>query len=197
MKEMNLIPKDLRFSIKWNAKRILLLLVIPLVVVVAAMTYVQGKTIAVFSSAVTKGKGTLDELMAKQIEMAELIDGIELLPDRENEISSITSIIKNYMTGRVLWSKIWGDICGSDNSGIWLDKFEVVESVRKTPDERKEKFISARMQGKSLDPQSIAKFIEFIEDYPLFLQPVLKHGGKSAYGNRKVYSFDIVCEVKR
>lgn len=197
MKEINLIPKDLLFSIKWDAKRILLLLIIPLMVVIAAMVFVQGKTVAVFSSAIEKGKGTLDELTAKQGEMAELIFGLERLSNRENEISSITSIMESYMNGRLLWSKILADIYGRKDSGVWLDKFEVVESVRKTSDERKEKYISARMQGKSLDPQSVARFMECVEDYPLFTRPVLKQEGKSVYGKRTVYLFDIVCEVRR
>ena len=195
MKEINLIPKDIRFVIRWSYRRVVLVTAIPFILSMLFTWAFQLHAVSIYSNQMKRDEEVLHELTAMRMEMVELIKDVEKISLQKQVLSNMADIMRSYLKDRIIWSDVIGDICNKYFPGLWMHKLRVKEVVKKDSKNRERRIKKMILRGNSVNTEDIAKLLNFMESYPLFDKVVLYQGDRESLGERFGYKFIINCEV--
>jgi hypothetical protein len=197
MDDINLVPKDIQFVIDWSYNRIMATVAVPLFVSIVGVWFFQLSAVARLEDTVKREAKVLVELRGKRSEIATMIDGVKEISGNKAALSDMVGIMRNYYKERIVWSSIIEDLSLVEMRRLWLTGFEVKEEVKWDYNKGKRLVKQLSIRGVSLDNDSIAKLLSFVENHPLFNNVVLYQNERGEVGEREAYFFTVACEVVR
>ncbi len=196
MENINLIPADRIFLLRWNGRRILVFFVSAAIIGLSGLYLIQEHSLKVFRGRMTADEQILAGLKVRQSQMSEILAGIGNITDRKNDMHTARDIVRQYLKGRVIWSSVISDLTAAAGRDIWLDDMQVLEAAGGDNNDRK-KILELKLEGWSLTPRELAGLVTFMEEYPLFDKVALAGCELEMHGGRRCYRFEIDCEVAR
>ncbi|MBN2072237.1 MAG: PilN domain-containing protein [Candidatus Krumholzibacteriota bacterium] len=197
MGEINLMPRDLIFLLKWPIRKIVVIAVLSSIAGSLGISAAYEKMIIDNKRIISKFDTDLSDLSRRKDEMSVIINGMEKIPDRKAEIDKIARVLKEYDTERILWSGLIGEISRNCHRDLWVDVMEVSERRTKDKDSTGQKSLVLMLDGKAIDRKKIAHFLQFMESSRNFENIELMKVESASHEDKRYYRFEIVCHVVR
>jgi hypothetical protein len=188
MKEINLIPTDILYLIKWNFRRIfsvtILFLLSLMVLSWIAMNILSGH----YHHKMEADSRKLSAIRRQQIRKEKLIDELAETAENREAVGKAASAVIEFRRTRILWSNIIGRLTMANLKGMWFRSFRVVSRGRDDPD-------IIEIKGTTLNKSSIAELLYYLESSPQFIGAILKRGTAEKISSKPVYDFSIECRM--
>ncbi|MBD3179406.1 MAG: hypothetical protein GF417_07240 [Candidatus Latescibacteria bacterium] len=188
MKEINLIPGDLLYLIRWNHRRILLTSLLGLTILIFFSWVVISGVSSHYRGVIREDMKKLSAMKQEQAESEELLGRLAAASDDSERLRKAASAVNDFSSGRVHWSDIIGELTAGDFEGMWFQQFRVSAAG-----ENEGKQIE--IEGFTLDSGSISRLMAHLEESPRFDRVILREGKADNIAGTPVYGFSVECKV--
>ncbi len=194
MNEINLIPDDISFGIKWTKPRIALVSLLPLAVSVILLTMLQTRTISGYRRQYRQQSVVLNQLRSNRQNMLGVVDDINrLISSAEAGGMSVGRAARMFLDDSILWSEVIGDLTRTGLEGVWLNRFKVCQS--RDEERGSIPYREAKLEGRSITSGGILAVLQFLEEHPVFEDAHVYNSERISPGNNKIYRFSITSRV--
>jgi Tfp pilus assembly protein PilN len=188
MKEMNLIPEDILFLVRWNRKRVISTVFFCLLLAIA-LSWAGLEALSGYYDRKTRNDMKIySELKQKQIENEKLLKNLSRISGESGKLKNAANAIDAFRRNRVSWADIIGEITEGDLKGMWFREFRVFK-----PKGKGGKVIA--IEGVTKNSGSISNLMSYLEGSGRFSAVRLERGKAVLMEKTPVYSFTLNCEV--
>ncbi|MCD6380008.1 PilN domain-containing protein [bacterium] len=192
MKEINLIPKDIQFRIRWSYRRIFFTTSVTLACAIAIAWLFMNASSSYYEVRFENDQKLITRMDDGKAKMTKVYGNLEEITRDRKTLKKAAGALCRFMSDRILWSGILGDLSRQNFSGSWFERIQVVEE--KKGEQRTRKLI---IRGSSINKNSIARLMNVMEGYPLFSNIKLEDCRRGMIDRREAYKFFITCEVAK
>ncbi|RKZ09008.1 hypothetical protein DRQ05_00445 [bacterium] len=197
MKELNLIPADTYFLLRWNYRRVSIYLLLPALIVLSFVWRFQVKELQHTKMLLVEKKTQLERLDANKAVLNDALGKLNgILKDRAI-VFATANFIKTYKEGGIKWSSLFETLSSAHFSNLWFTEMTLREDIRKGPDNEDIKVKRFIVDGRAGNMTELARLVALFEESGRFENIVLKQSEKGVLGGREFYNFRISCDLKR
>jgi len=188
MKEINLIPADVLLQLRWNNRRIIMTTLLWLFLLITVSWAVMSFYTSHYRGIIQSDRRTLAKLKKERTKDEELLSELAGISEGSEKLVMAASAVTGFSSGRVSWSDIIGELTAGGFDRLWFNRFRVAETGRNH-------HRGIEIEGITLESESIAELIRYLEGFPGFVNARLKKSRAEHISGRPVYRFTVSCEV--
>lgn len=200
IERINLIPDEILVDKKAVQKRPLIISVLVIYFLCLGAVYIYQKTkVKKRLNNVEQARMQRDELIAQNTRYREVIERINLVQKREDDIKKRLAVISSILEERVYWSEILRNLTHRIPDGIWLTSLST-NDLAKEPGKSPADSIGGKgvkFNGTALSNSAIAAFVFALENSNDFENVVLVYSQKNESQDRDLYDFEISTDIRR
>lgn len=200
IERINLIPDEILVDKKAVQKRPLIISVLVIYSLCLGVVYIYQKAkVKKRLNNVEQARMQRDELMAQNTKYREVIERINLVQKREDDIKKRLAVISSILEERVYWSEILRNLTHRIPDGIWLTSLST-NDLAKAPVKSPADSIGGKgvkFNGTALSNSAIAAFVFALENSSDFENVVLVYSQKNESQDRDLYDFEISTDIRR
>lgn len=200
IERINLIPDEILVDKKTVQKRPLIISVLVIYFLCLGAVYIYQKAkVKKRLNNVEQAKMQRDELIAQNTRYREVIERINLVQKREDDIKKRLAVISSILEERVYWSEILRNLTHRIPDGIWLTSLST-NDLAKEPGKSPADSIGGKgvkFNGTALSNSAIAAFVFALENSSDFENVVLVYSQKNESQDRDLYDFEISTDIRR
>lgn len=200
IERINLIPDEILVDKKAVQKRPLIISVLVIYFLCLGAVYIYQKAkVKKRLNNVEQARMQRDELIAQNTRYREVIERINLVQKREDDIKKRLAVISSILEERVYWSEILRNLTHRIPDGIWLTSLST-NDLAKEPGKSPADSIGGKgvkFNGTALSNSAIAAFVFALENSSDFENVVLVYSQKNESQDRDLYDFEISTDIRR
>lgn len=200
IERINLIPDEILIDKKAVQKRPLIISVFVIYFLCLGAVYIYQKAkVKKRLNNVEQARMQRDELIAQNTRYREVIERINLVQKREEDIKKRLAVISAILEERIYWSEILRNLTHRIPDGIWLTSLST-NDLAKVPGKSPADSIGGKgvkFNGTALSNSAIAAFVFALENSSDFENVVLVYSQKNESQDRDLYDFEISADLRR
>lgn len=200
IERINLIPDEILVDKKAVQKRPLIISILVLYFLCWGAVYVYQKAkVKKRLNNVEQARMQRDELMAQNTRYREVIERINLVQKREEDIKKRLAVISSILEERVYWSEILRNLTHRIPDRIWLTSLSTYDLAKGEgkPQTGSIGGKGVKFNGTALSNSAIAAFVFALENSSDFENVVLVYSQKNESQDRDLYDFEISADIRR
>jgi Tfp pilus assembly protein PilN len=200
IERINLIPDEILIDKKAVQKRPLIISILILYFLCLGAVFIYQKAnIKKRLNNVEQAKMQRDELVAQNTRYREVIERINLVQKKEEDIKKRLAVISSLLEERVYWSEILRNLTHRVPNGIWLTSLSTNDLTKGAGNSPTDSIggKGVKFNGTSLSNSAIAAFVFALENSSDFENVILVYSQKKESQDRDLYDFEISTDLRR
>jgi len=195
MRDIDLIPRDIHFLMKWNRRRMAAYMFLVAILGVSIVWRIELRAQRKYEETLKGKQAEMAVIESRQKEVNELLKRLKVISDRKGELSNVANIVREYSEGKINWCDFIGQLSEKRFSDLWLNRISLEEGTRKNEDNDDVRIKRIVMGGRCGRLDDLSELLGFLEKHPLLKNVVLYRNEKGVIADRKLYNFVIKGEV--
>ena len=200
IERINLIPDEMLIGKKAGQKRPFIIGILILYILGLGAVYIYQKAkVKERLNNVEQTRRQRDELIAQNARYREVIERINLVQKREEDIKKRLAVISSLLEDRVYWSEILRNTTHRIPDGIWLTSLSTNDLGKGSgkPPAESTGGKGVKFNGTALSNSAIAAFVFALENSSDFGNVVLAYSQKNEFQGRDLYDFEISADLRK
>jgi len=195
MREIDLIPSDIRFLMKWTLRRVAVYMLLVAVLAISIVWRFQLQELKNWERKLRERRNEVASIESKRMEVTELIGKLKEISREKTKFMSTAELIREYSENRINWSDFLAQLSGERFSDLWLNSISLEEGIRKNTQGEDEKVLRLILGGRCFRLDELSRLLESLEKNPLIENVILRQNDRGVVSGKELYTFSIRGEI--